>query len=255
MKKIERKVSIVGAGPGAVDLITVRGLNAIKSAGVILYDALVHKDLLEEAKPNCELIFVGKRSGKHSFKQEEINQLLIENAYNYKHVVRLKGGDPFIFGRGHEELTFLQAFNIEVEIIPGLSSATSLTALNNIPLTKRGVNESFWVLTGTTSDVKLSKDIALAVQSTATLVILMGIKKLAQIQQLLIENGKGDWPIAVIQSGSTKKEKVVSSSVFEIVDVVKAKKIGTPGIIVAGPVVALSDKNYLIETVASVWKQ
>jgi len=104
------EISIVGAGPGAADLITVRGLNAIKSANVILYDALVNKALLKEAKPNCELIFVGKRSGKHSFKQEEINQLLIENAFNYKHVVRLKGGDPFIFGRGHEELTFLQAF-------------------------------------------------------------------------------------------------------------------------------------------------
>jgi len=255
MIKTERKVSIVGAGPGAADLITVRGLNAIKSANVILYDALVNKALLKEAKPNCELIFVGKRSGKHSFKQDEINQLLIENAFNYKHVVRLKGGDPFIFGRGHEELTFLHAFNIEVEIIPGLSSATSLTALNHIPLTKRGVNESFWVLTGTTSNAKLSKDISIAAQSSATLVILMGIKKLPQIQEMLIDNGKVNLPIAVIQSGSTKSEKIVFSTVKDIVEVVKAEKIGTPGVIIAGPVVNLSNKNYLIETAANLWKQ
>lgn len=255
MIKTERKVSIVGAGPGAADLITVRGLNAIKSADAILYDALVNKVLLQEAKPNCELIFVGKRSGQHSFKQEEINQLLVENAFNYNNVVRLKGGDPFIFGRGHEELTFLQAFNIEVEIIPGLSSATSLTALNNIPLTKRGVNESFWVLTGTTIDTKFSNDIAIAAQSSATLVILMGIKKLPQIQHLLKENGKANWPIAVIQSGSTHKEKIVFSTVKDIVDVVIAEKIGTPGVIIAGSVVALSNKNYLMETAANLWEQ
>jgi len=255
MKKTERKVSIVGAGPGATDLITVRGLNAIKSADAILYDALVNKALLKEAKPNCELIYVGKRNGKHSFKQSEINQLLIENAFNYQHVVRLKGGDPFIFGRGHEELTFLQAFNIEVDIIPGLSSATTLSGLNHIPLTKRGVNESFWVLTGTTSNGKLSKDIALATQSTATLVILMGIKKLVQIQQMLIKNGKANWPIAIIQNGSTQKEKIVFSTVIDIVEAVQDAKIGTPGIIIAGPVVALSNKNYLIETTANLWKQ
>jgi len=255
MRKIERKVSIVGAGPGAADLITVRGLNAIKSANVILYDALVNKALLKEAQPNCTLIFVGKRSGKHSFKQTEINQLLIESAFNYQHVVRLKGGDPFIFGRGHEEMTFLQAFDIEVEVIPGLSSATALTALNNIPLTKRGVNESFWVLTGTTSNGQLSKDIALATQSTATLVILMGIKKLPQIQQLLTKNGKADWPIAVIQNGSTEKSKIVCTTVSDVVEVVNEAKVGMPGIIIAGPVVALSDKNYLIKTAVNLWNQ
>lgn len=249
-----KKVSIVGAGPGAVDLITVRGLRAIQHADVILYDALVSKDLLKAAKPDCELIFVGKRSGRHSFKQEEINQLLIENAYNYNHVVRLKGGDPFIFGRGHEELQFLESFNIEAEIIPGLSSSTALTALNHIPLTRRNVNESFWVLTGTTANGKLSKDIAIAAQSSATLVILMGIKKLPLIRKILLENGKVDLPIAIISKGSTSKERVIYSTVKDIVEKAKAEKVERPGIIVAGKTVALAAPDYLIEQAVAVWK-
>jgi len=249
-----KKVSIVGAGPGAVDLITVRGLRAIQSADAILYDALVNKELLKEARPDCELIFVGKRSGKHSFKQEEINQLLVENAFHYKHVVRLKGGDPFIFGRGHEELEYVESFNIDVEVIPGLSSSTALTALSGIPLTKRKVNESFWVLTGTTENAQLSKDIAIAAQSSATLVILMGVRKLPFIRHILIEHGKVDLPIAIISKGSTQQQKVIYSIVKDIVNKAEQEKVETPGIIVAGPTVALASPDYLIEKTIEVWK-
>ncbi len=249
-----KKVSIVGAGPGAVDLITVRGLRAIQSADAILYDALVNKELLKEAQPDCELIFVGKRSGKHSFKQDEINRLLVENAFHYDHVVRLKGGDPFIFGRGHEELEYVESFNIEVEVIPGLSSSTALTALSGIPLTKRNINESFWVLTGTIENQQLSKDIAIAAQSSATLVILMGIKKLPLIRAILLENGKVDLPIAIISKGSTAQQRVIYSTVKDIVDKAQQEQVERPGIIVAGPTVALASPDYLIEKAAAVWK-
>jgi len=248
------KVQIVGAGPGAIDLITIRGLKAVQQADVILYDALVNKVLLKEAKAGCELIYVGKRSGKHSFSQEDINHLILQNAYSYKRVVRLKGGDPFIFGRGHEELQYLETFGIEVEIVPGLSSATALSGLNHIPLTKRKVNESFWVLTGTTTNTQLSKDIALAAQSSATLVILMGIKKLPLIQQILLEKGKGNLPIAVIQNGSTQHEKSVFGRVENIVEKVQEHQVGTPGIIIAGPTVAMGKNQSLIEEALEVWK-
>jgi len=252
MKKKPR-ISIVGAGPGDPELITVKAINRIKDADVILYDALVNKALLKEA-PNAKKIFVGKRSGQVSTSQDDINFALVQNAYSHGHVVRLKGGDPFIFGRGHEELEYVQSFNIDVEVIPGLSSSTSVSALQNIPLTKRGINESFWVLTGTTKEEKLSQDIKLAVQSTATVVILMGIKKLPFIKDIYIKNGKKDLPIMVVQSGSTKSEKVIVGKISNILSKVKDKKIGTPGIIIIGETVGLHPE-LVHEKINTEWNQ
>jgi uroporphyrin-III C-methyltransferase len=247
------KVSLVGAGPGDLELITVKGLKAIQSADVILYDALSNVDLIKEAPRGAVKIFVGKRAGKHSLKQEEINLLIVQSAYRYGHVVRLKGGDPFVFGRGHEELLYLQSFNIPVELIPGISSAISLPMLQAVPLTRRGVSESFWVLTGTTKSKQLSKDIQLAMQSSATLVVLMAIKKLKLIQSLFVDAGKSQTPVMVIQNGSRSNENVAIGTMKEIVALAESKNIGTPGIIVIGEAVALHPK--LISTkVLAKWK-
>jgi len=237
MKKV--KVTLVGAGPGDPDLITVKAMKAIQSADAILYDALVGEDILKYASPHAELIYVGKRCGQHSLKQEDINALLAQTARRVGHVVRLKGGDPFIFGRGHEELVFLRKKNIEVQVVPGISSATSLALLQEVPLTRRRVAESFWVITGTTKNHELSKDLTLAAQSTATVVILMGMRKLDEISQLFSNAGKTETPVMVIQNGSQETEKVVLGTVTDISKKVQEAGVGAPGIIIIGEVVSL----------------
>lgn len=233
------KVSLIGAGPGDPDLISVKGLKALQKAKVILYDALVHPDLLLYAAKGTELVFVGKRAGAHRYSQTEINQLIVKHALQSGHVVRLKGGDPYIFGRGHEELLYAQAFDIETELIPGISSVNSVPALQGIPLTKRGINESFWVITGTTSKGEVSKDLYQAVRTDATLVILMGLRKLREIQQIFIHAGKKNVPVAVIQSGSLPEEKIALGSMDDIDVAVRREQIGGPALIVVGEVVGL----------------
>jgi len=231
-------VKIVGAGPGDADLLTIKALKAIKNAKAILYDALIGKEILNYASSNAVLKYVGKRSANHSYSQEEINHLIVEYAYNYGDVVRLKGGDPYIFGRGYEEYEYVSSFGIDVEVVPGISSAIAVPELSNIPLTKRGVSESFWVLTATDKKGELSKDIIQAVQSDATIVVLMGLKKLNQIVALFQLNGRGGLPVAIIQDGSLKSSKTVSGDINSIVQIAKDNKIRTPGIIVIGKVVA-----------------
>jgi len=233
------KITLVGAGPGDTELITVKGLKAIQSADVVLYDALVNTELLEEAPEKALKIFVGKRSGNHRYSQDEINLLMVQHAFSHGHVVRLKGGDPFVFGRGHEEITYVAAFGIETEIIPGISSCISLPELQGVPVTRRGVNESFWVLTGTTKSGQLSKDVRIAAQSSATAVILMGMRKLAEIARLFSEHGKGDTPVLVIQNGSLPNERTALGTVDSIAKIVSEKEMGVPGIIVIGEVVSL----------------
>lgn len=233
------KLSLVGAGPGDPELITLKGIKALQTAGAILYDALAHPDLLKHAPKDAPKIFVGKRANNHRFSQEEINKMIVAYALNHGHVVRLKGGDPFVFGRGHEEMAYAQIFDIEVEVIPGISSALSLSALQGVPLTRRGMNESFWVITGTTSSGKLSKDIPIAAQSSATTVILMGLRKLEEISWHFQQNGKGETPVMVIQNGSLPNERMVVGTVNTIVDIVHNEGLGTPAIIVIGEVVHL----------------
>ncbi|MFN0050113.1 MAG: uroporphyrinogen-III C-methyltransferase, partial [Cytophagales bacterium] len=164
------RLTLVGAGPGDPELITLKGIKAIQNADVILYDALANDELMEYARPSTPFVFVGKRRGSCAFSQDEINQLIVENAFKYGHVVRLKGGDPFVFGRGYEEIEFAKAFNMPVAIVPGISSSIAVPEMQMIPLTARGVNESFWVTTGTTKNGDVSKDILLAAQSSATIV-------------------------------------------------------------------------------------
>ncbi len=238
MKKIPQ-ISLVGAGPGDPELITIKALKALEVADVVMYDALSNPVFLDFAPDGAEKIFVGKRSGKSSFQQIEINRMMVKLAFAHGHVVRLKGGDPFIFGRGYEEVTYARTFGIEPLIVPGISSATALAANQGVPLTSRGYSEGFWVITGTTRSGQLSTDIKLAARSKSTVVILMGVKKLPEITQLFKEKGKGNMPVMVIQSGSLPEEKTAIGTINNIVKKVEDQEIGTPGVIIVGQTVGL----------------
>ena len=231
------KLTVVGAGPGDPELITLKAIKAIKDANIILYDALVNEVLLEYASPNAELIFVGKRKGCYAYQQEQINELIVARAKSHGHVVRLKGGDPFIFGRGAEEIDYVKQFGIETYMVPGISSALAVPAYQGIPLTKRGSSESFWVITGTTKSHQLSNDVLLASKSTATVVILMGMGKLQEIKEVYSGAGKDDVPVAIIQNGTTKDEKFGVGTIETICDIVREKQLSSPAIIVIGEVV------------------
>lgn len=231
------KLTVVGAGPGDPELITIKAINAIKSANVILYDALINVALLNYASAETELIFVGKRKGCYTYQQDQINDLIVARAKSHRHVVRLKGGDPFIFGRGAEEIDFARKFGIETDMVPGISSALAVPAYQGIPLTKRGASESFWVITGTTKSHQLSNDVKLAAQSTATVVILMGMSKLSEIVAVFSSEGKQNTAVAIIQNGTTENEKFGLGTISTICDVVKKQNLSNPAIIVIGEVV------------------
>ncbi len=233
------KLTLIGAGPGDPDLITLKGVRALEQADIVLYDALVHPALLAHAPESAERVFVGKRRGRCEFSQPEINHLIVQYAHEYGHVVRLKGGDPFVFGRGYEELAFAQDCGVETAVVPGLSSSYAVPALAGIPLTTRGISESFWVLTGTTKDHQLSNDIRTAVRSEATLVILMGMKHLPEIVALLAGVGRAETPVGVIQSGSWEQERVAVAPACDIVEAVEQGQLSNPAVIVIGDVVRL----------------
>jgi len=231
------KVTLVGAGPGDPDLITVKGVNAIKSADIVLYDALVSPEILNLVPRGVPSLCVGKRAGAHSYKQEEINELIVEFAYLYGHVVRLKGGDPFVFGRGSEEIEYAEAHGVSASVVPGISSALAVPASLNIPVTARGISESFWVVTGTTRSGEISRDIALAAQSSATVVILMGLNKIQDIMEQFGLHGKHDTPVAVIQNGTLPDQKNIIGKVSTIVGLTSQAHVGSPAIIIVGEVV------------------
>lgn len=235
--KNEPKLTLVGAGPGDPELITMKGLKALGTANVVLYDALSHPDLLDHTPAKALRVFVGKRAGRHSIKQEEIDRLIVNYALQYGHVVRLKGGDPFVFGRGQEEIAHAQAFGIATEVIPGITSAVGVPALQGIPVTRREDSESFWVITGTTRERQLSSDIELAARSTATVVVLMGMGKLQRILDIYEREGRDDLPVAIIQNGSLPNEQVAIGTVNTIAEEVTRKGMGAPAIIVLGEVV------------------
>jgi uroporphyrin-III C-methyltransferase len=237
MTKITPKLTVVGAGPGDVDLITLKAIKAIKAANVVLYDALVNEELLHYVSKDTELIFVGKRKGCYAYQQEQINELIVVKAKEKGHVVRLKGGDPFIFGRGAEEIDYVRQFGLETYVVPGITSAIAVPAYQGIPLTKRGASESFWVITGTTKNHDLSTDVPLAAKSTATVVILMGMHKLNEIVRVFSTENKQNTPVAIIQNGTRADEKVGIGTISTIEAVVAEKKLSSPAIIVIGEVV------------------
>ncbi len=237
IEKTHPKVTLVGAGPGDPELITLKGVLALNQADVVLYDALVDPSLLKHAPSKALKVFVGKRHGERVHPQEEINQLCVAYAKKHGHVVRLKGGDPFVFGRGAEEIEFIESFGVPTELVPGITSAVAVPACAGIPVTKRGVSESFWVITATTSSGDLSHDLRLASQSTATVVVLMGTKKLSEITNIYQSIGKGDTPVAVIQSGTTKQERSVIGSIKDIDAKVANEGVRSPAVIIIGEVV------------------
>ena len=242
LNTVKPKVTLVGAGPGDPDLMTLKGVKALAEANVVLYDALANEEILEYAPKNAIRIFVGKRIANHTYTQDQINQLIVDNALTYGNVVRLKGGDPFVFGRGSEEIEYVESFGIPTFVVPGISSVIAVPANLGISITKRGVSESFWAITGTTSDRKLSSDVALAAQSSATVVILMGMSKLAQIVALFQKESKGETPIAIIQNGTTPEEKVGIGTINTIQEIAMENKLASPAIIIIGEVVRESTK-------------
>ncbi len=231
------KLSLIGAGPGDKKLITLKAIEILKEADAILYDALVNPEILEYAE-KAEKIFVGKRKSAHHLTQNEINELIIRRAVSGQHVARLKSGDPFIFGRGYEEMEIAHRNNIPVEVIPGVSSIQVGGPLK-IPLTHRGTNDSFWVVTATNTNGNLSKDLLLAAHSASSLILLMGLHKLEEIMQLMAIGGKNECPVAIISKGSWPDEQILKGTVGSIVSLYKQNPIPAPSIIIISPTVAL----------------
>ena len=229
---------ILGAGPGDPELITLKGVKAIQRADVILYDALASPELLKYAPPGCKKIYVGKRKQKKEFSQEEINQLIVFYAARFNHVVRLKGGDPNVFGRGHEEMEYALRRGILVEVIPGISSSIAAPTVAGIPLTKRGVSESFWVVTGTLSSGEMSYDLTLAAKSSATVIVLMGMSHLKDIAMLFQQARSPHEPMALIQEATLPGQKVTIGTAADICTLAAENGMSSPAVIVIGKVVA-----------------
>lgn len=244
------EVLLVGAGCGCHDLITVRGLCAVRRARVLVYDDLIDPRLLGYASESCERIYVGKRSGKHSMRQEQINALLVEKAQEGGLVVRLKGGDPFVFGRGMEELAALREAGIDAAYVPGITSGIAVPAFAGIPVTHREVSRSFHVITGHTASGNTDRDLAqdidfsLLARLEGTLVFLMGFLHLAQIAEELVRAGKeASTPAAVIHGGFGSRVETVRGTLADIAARAVQAHIQAPAVIVVGRVVDLSLTN------------
>jgi uroporphyrinogen III methyltransferase/synthase len=236
------KVYLVGAGPGDPSLITVKGLACLKEADVVIYDRLVDESILSEARPEAEKIYVGKASNHHTLEQKMINHLLIQKAREGKVVVRLKGGDPFVLGRGGEEAQALAESDIPFEVVPGVSSAVAVPAYAGIPVTHRGVASSFTVVTGHKASEKGEPHIAWDKLSTGTdtLVVLMGIGNLTYVVDQLIKNNKPpSTPVAVITHGTTDRQRCVTGTLQDIIEKVRSGNLQPPSVLVVGDVVQL----------------
>lgn len=242
-------VYLVGAGPGDEDLITLKGLRCIEKAEVILYDKLANPNLLKYKKPTAEIIDVGKAPDHHQYSQEKINQLLVSKAKEGKVVTRLKGGDPFVFGRGGEEALALYEENISFEVVPGITSAIAAPTYGGIPVTHRNVSTSFHVITGHEDPTKEASTVnyeALA-KLKGTLIFLMGVSHLKEITEKLMHHGKDkNTPAALIHRGTTARQRTVTGTLENIVEVARNNNIKSPSIIMIGEVINLrSQLNWL----------
>jgi len=240
------KVYLVGSGPGAPGLLAIRARDVIDTADVVLYDQLPGEEILATLPEDAELIDCGKYGGRHTLKQDEIEALMVDRAQQGKVVVRLKGGDPFLFGRGGEELERVRAAGLDVGMVPGISSALAVPASVGIPLTHRSSASQVTILTGHEDPTKPEPalDWKLLAQSRGTIVILMGVANLKRIAEALLENGKGkNTPVAIIERGLRKDRRVTTGTLATIAK--KAKKTGVkpPAVIVIGNVVKLYDPN------------
>jgi uroporphyrinogen III methyltransferase/synthase len=239
------KVYLVGAGPGDPGLITQRGMERLKEADVVVFDRLLDESLLDSTRPEAEKIYVGKASSDHTMIQTEINRLLVKKALEGKNVVRLKGGDPFVFGRGGEEAEELLHNGIDFEVVPGITSAIAVPAYAGIPVTHRGIASSFAVITGHEDPSKSESSINWPKLATGvdTMVFLMGLQNLPDIVAKLAENGRPqDTPAAVIKDGTRPQQKAVTGTLKNIVARVKESKLRSPAIILVGDVVELRDR-------------
>ncbi|MFQ5945800.1 MAG: uroporphyrinogen-III C-methyltransferase [Anaerolineae bacterium] len=236
-------VYLVGAGPGDPGLLTVRGLALLREAEVVVYDRLLNPALLDEAPPEALRIFAGKLTGTHHLPQEQINTLLITHARRGRRVVRLKGGDPFIFGRGGEEAEALAEARIPFEVVPGVSSAVAVPAYSGIPLTHRKLSSSFAVVTGYEDPAKDEPSVSWAQLATAvdTLVVLMGVTALPRIVSALVAHGRSpDTPVALIRWGTTEAHETITGTLGDIVE--RGRGIRPPVVAIVGDVVGLRDQ-------------
>lgn len=238
------KVYLVGAGPGDRGLITIKGLECLKKADVIIYDRLVNKELLDYRKKECELFFVGKESSNHILPQNEINHKILEEAKQGKIVVRLKGGDPYVFGRGGEEAEILYDNDVDFEVVPGVTSAIGGLAYAGIPVTHRDYASSFHVVTGHSKyDDNLDINWPALAKEKGTVIFLMGIGNIKHITKMLIENGRDpNTPVAFVSWATKYDQKTVKSSLEKAYLLVEEKKVKSPALFVVGEVVALTKK-------------
>ncbi len=237
------KVYIIGAGPGDPGLITVKGLRCLKEADAIIYDHLVNPEIIDHAKASARLIYAGKKGGAHTLPQDEINRLLVEEASRGNIVARVKGGDPFIFGRGGEEAEVLAGAGIPFEVVPGVTSAIAVPAYAGIPLTHRGYTSTVAFITGHEDPTKEHSDIDWKTLSgIGTLVFLMGVKNLAQIAGSLIEHGKdAHTPAALIRWGTTEDQETLTAALQDIAAKAEERRFSPPSILVVGDVVGLRE--------------
>jgi uroporphyrin-III C-methyltransferase len=230
---------VLGAGPGDPELITVKGYKILQQANVILYDNLANKALLDIAKPDCEKIYVGKHPYGSYTPQETILEMIKHYAFTKGSVVRLKGGDPFIFGRGFEEIMYAREQGIKTYYIPGITSMQASGFLD-IPLTHRAMSEGVWIITGTKKDGTLSADLKLAMQSNATVVIYMGMKQIDSIAETYVAEGKAETPAAIIQHASLPQQKIARGLVKDLREMATSQQLTHPSIIIIGEVAGLS---------------
>ena len=240
------KVYLIGAGPGDPDLITRKGLRQLQRADVVIYDRLIPYELLDEARSDAELIYAGKQPTRHRLAQEDINALIVDRARTGNLVVRLKGGDPLVFGRGAEEALVCHKHAIPFEIVPGVSSAFAVPAYAGIPLTHRGVSSAFTVITGHEDPAKGESSInyrALA-NIGGTIVIMMGVKRLPEITGELRQHGMdGQTRAAIIEAGTTTRQRAFIGTLSTISEIALAQDIGPPAITVIGDVVRLREQG------------
>ena len=236
------QVFLVGAGPGDPDLLTLRALRLMQETDVVVYDALVSDEVMALVNKEAERIYVGKRSGNHALPQEAINALLIDLARQGKHVLRLKGGDPFVFGRGGEEIEMLAAHGIPFQVIPGISAANGISCYAGIPLTHRCYAQSVLYATGHLCNGLLDLDWVALTRPHQTVVIYMGLNALPLICEKLVEHGlPATHPIAVVQQGTTASHRIVSGTLATIADRVAASGLASPSLILLGEVVLLHE--------------